>query len=250
MTASLSVYLCSALNLYSTFWQPINHQRLRIEKERENPDVTLVNSLHNISACGPARGSCVWCHYSCSTTRGGGGGCTNILWMKEEREKVNTHVVAHTNCWGDLVFISHVMGRRMKSHAARWITCVCRWLWVWYHGSGLMASLHTYHGSDMWSGSIHDACMCKATSFACRRFIKRISIYVARFYICCIWIEWRCIQSCTLNLFDFISFGARKEKLRRMCWLVLCVLVNRWILLSSRNNIESTTRLLHKCYCK
>ncbi len=73
MTASLSVYLCSALNLYSTFWQPINHQRLRIEKERENPDVTLVNSLHNISACGPARGSCVWCHYSCSTTRGGGG---------------------------------------------------------------------------------------------------------------------------------------------------------------------------------
>ncbi len=84
---------CSALNLYSTFWQPINHQGLQTEKERENPDVTLVNSLHNISAYGPARGSCAWCHYSCSTTRGGGGGYTlpqhvnNILWMKDARGK-------------------------------------------------------------------------------------------------------------------------------------------------------------------
>lgn len=109
---------CSALNLYSTFWQPINHQGLQVEKERENP-VRVAWKRGNLGKQS-AQHLCMWtrsrvlCMMPLLMLHNTKGGVyklpqhvNNILWMKDARGKwKGKHMLLHTRTVEEISFSS------------------------------------------------------------------------------------------------------------------------------------------------
>lgn len=179
---------CSALNLYSTFWQPINHQGLQVEKERENPVCAAwkrgnlgKQSAQHLWMWTRSRVLCMMPLLMLHNTKGGvyklPQHVNNILWMKDARGKRKG---INTCC------CPHGLLRRSRFHQSSYgkkneVACRSMNHLRMTLALGLVSRLRVNGKSAhvswiryvIW---LHTWRMWKATSFSCRRSLKRCKL--------------------------------------------------------------------------